>query len=151
MHDLNTPQFTWVRTRGLTRTPRPVAPVHQPEVAARAIVWAAAHGRREVWVGEATVATILGNRLAPWFVDRYLARTAYEGQQTDVPLPADREDYLDRVRDDDADRGAHGPFDDEAHAFSVQAWLRLRRGAAWGALAGAGLLAAGGLARARSG
>lgn len=109
MHDLNTPQFTWVRTRGLTRTPRPVAPVHQPEVAARAIVWAAAHGRREVWVGEATVATILGNRLAPWFFDRYLARTAYEGQQTDVPLPADREDYLDRVRDDDADAGDTAP------------------------------------------
>src|SRR5215210_3212184 len=54
---LNTPQFEWVRSR-LPRHPQPVAPIYQPEVAARAIVWAAGQRRREVWVGGATVATI---------------------------------------------------------------------------------------------
>ena len=72
---LNTPQFTWVRAR-TEGTPRPVAPVYQPEVAARAIVWAAAHDRREVWVGLPTVYTIWGQRLAPWLAGWYLARTA---------------------------------------------------------------------------
>jgi NAD(P)-dependent dehydrogenase (short-subunit alcohol dehydrogenase family) len=148
---LNTPQFTWVRVRGLARTPRPVAPVYAPEVAARAIVWAAEHGRREVWVGGATVATILGNRLVPWFVDRYLARSTYQGQQTDQPIPADRRDYLFEALDDEEDRGARGPFDAEAKARSAQLWLRTHRLAAWGS-ALAGLVAAtGGVARSRRG
>ena len=62
---LNTPQFTWVRTRGLEHTPRPVPPVFQPEVAAKGIVLAATHDRREVWVGGSTVATILANKIGP--------------------------------------------------------------------------------------
>src|SRR3954452_14877997 len=79
---LNTTQFGWVRAR-TSGQPRPVAPVYQPEIAADAIVWAAHHRRREHWVGFSTVYTILGNRVAPWFADRYLARTAVKGQQTD--------------------------------------------------------------------
>src|SRR3954447_14116898 len=39
---VNTPQFDWVRTR-LHRHPQPVPPIYQPEVAARAIVYAAQH------------------------------------------------------------------------------------------------------------
>ena len=80
---LNTPQFTWVRTRGLEHTPRPVPPVFQPEVAAKGIVLAATHDRREVWVGGSTVATILGNKIAPSAADLYLAATNVKAQQTD--------------------------------------------------------------------
>ncbi|MEA2149476.1 MAG: hypothetical protein QOD69_1306 [Solirubrobacteraceae bacterium] len=47
---LNTTQFGWVRTT-LRRHPRPVAPVHQPELAAEAILWASDHPRREHFVG----------------------------------------------------------------------------------------------------
>ncbi len=135
---LNTTQFGWVRTRGLGNHPRPVAPVYQPEVAARAIVWAADHHRREIWVGRSTAMTIVGNRLVPWFVDRYLAKTAFQGQQMqDRPLAEDREDYLFEPVDDDEDRGSHGIFDDQAAAASPQLWLSLHR---------RGLVAAGGLA-----
>src|SRR4051794_27638301 len=81
---LNTTQFTWVRAR-TEGVPQPVAPVYQPEVAARAIVWAATHDRREVWVGVPTVYTIWGQRLAPWLAGWYLARTAFGGQQSDEP------------------------------------------------------------------
>jgi NADP-dependent 3-hydroxy acid dehydrogenase YdfG len=115
---LNTPQFTWVRARGIDHTPRPVAPVFQPEVAAKGIVWAAGRQRREVWVGGSTVATILANRIAPGLLDRYLARTNVKAQQTDQPLPPDRPDYLFEPLPDD--RGAHGPFDDEAKRRSLQ-------------------------------
>jgi NADP-dependent 3-hydroxy acid dehydrogenase YdfG len=118
---LNTPQFTWVRTRGIEHKPRPVAPVYQPEVAAEGIVWAAGKKRREVWVGGSTVATILANRIAPGLLDRYLARTNVKAQQTDEPLRPDRPDYL--FEPLHGDRGTHGPFDEEAKERSLQLTL----------------------------
>lgn len=138
---LNTPQFTWVRT-SLPKHPRPVPPVFQPEVAADAIVFAATHRRREVWVGGNSAVIIAANKLLPWVGDRYLARTNVEAQQQDDwPIPPGRPDYVDRPLDDDGpDRGAHGPFDGEAHARSLQLMLAKRRG--WLA-AGAAALAAG--------
>jgi short-subunit dehydrogenase len=137
---LNTTQFGFVRTK-LPRTPRPVAPVYQPEIAARAIVHAAAHPRRRAyWVGGSTVMTIIGNRVAPWFADWYLARTAIKGQQTDRPADEHRRhtDYL--FEPVPGDHGSHGSFDDEAKARSPQAVLSRHRGAV---AAGAAGLAAG--------
>jgi short-subunit dehydrogenase len=120
---LNTTQFTWVRTT-LRRQPRPVAPVYQPEVAADAIVHAAEHPRRELWVGASTPILITGNKVAPWLGDRYLARTNVEAQQTPDPIDPDRPDYLYRPL---GDRGSHGPFAGEARASSVQLALAKRR------------------------
>jgi short-subunit dehydrogenase len=120
---LNTTQFTWVRTT-LRRQPRPVAPVYQPEVAADAIVHAADHPRRELWVGANTPVFITGNKIAPWLGDRYLARTNVEAQQTPDPIDPDRPDYLYRPL---GDRGSHGPFDDEARTSSIQLALAKRR------------------------
>jgi len=137
---LNTTQFGLVRTK-LPRTPRPVAPVYQPEIAARAIVHAAGHPRRRAyWVGGSTVMTIIGNRVAPWFADWYLARTAIKGQQTDNPADEHRKhtDYL--FEPVPGDHGSHGSFDDEAKARSPQAALSRHRGAV---AAGAAGLAAG--------
>src|ERR671924_421859 len=91
---LNTPQFDWCRTR-LPNRPQPVPPIFQPEVAARAIAWAATHRRRgELLVGGPTLKVVLGNKLAAGLGDRYLARTGYDSQQTDEPIAADREDNL---------------------------------------------------------
>ena len=73
---MNTPQFDWALNR-MDRRPQPVPPIFQPEVAARAIVFAALHRRREVWVGMPTVQTILANRLVPGLLDRELARRVY--------------------------------------------------------------------------
>ncbi|MET9281061.1 SDR family oxidoreductase [Streptomyces anthocyanicus] len=129
MPGLNTPQFSWVLTR-LPRHPRPVAPVYQPEVAARAVLHAADHPeRRMYWVGGSTVATLLGQKLAPGLLDRYLARTGYDGQQTDRPVDPSRPANLWKPPDDTApdDYGAHGIFDDEAHARSVQFWISRNR------------------------
>ena len=120
---LNTPQFTWVRTT-LRRQPRPVPPVFQPEVAADAIVHAAAHPRRELWVGANTAAIIAGNHLAPWLGDRYLARTNVDAQQTPDPIDPSRPDYLYAPL---GDRGAHGPFDAESKGRSRQLALAKRR------------------------
>jgi NAD(P)-dependent dehydrogenase (short-subunit alcohol dehydrogenase family) len=141
---LNTPQFTWARTR-MPREPEPVPPIFQPEVAAKAIVWAARNPRRELMVAWPTVKAIVGNAVAPGLADRYLARSGYDAQQTDSPVAADRADNLFEPVDDD--RGAHGPFDDQARDRSVQAELsRRRRSLGLGVLASAA--AAVGLSRA---
>ncbi len=139
---LNTPQFTWVKTT-LRRHPRPVAPVYQPEVAAEAIVHAAEHPRRELWVGVNTPILIAGNHVVPWIGDRYLARTNVEAQQGQEPIAADRPDYVDAPL---GDRGTHGPFDDEARPRSLQLALTKRRGGVGAGLAalavGTGVVAA---------
>jgi hypothetical protein len=138
---LNTTQFGLVRTR-LPRTPRPVAPVYQPEIAARAIVHAADHPqRRAYWVGGSTALAIVGNRIAPWFADWYLAKTAIKGQQTDHTADEHRKrtDYL--FEPVPGDHGSHGSFDDEAKRHSPQALLSRHRGAA--AAGAAGMAAAG--------
>jgi hypothetical protein len=107
--------------------PMPVPPIYQPEVAADAVHWAAHHRRREVWVGVPTVYTILGNGVAPWLAEAYLARTAVDGQQMDgvPPGPANRDGNL--FRPETGDPGARGRFEDEAHGRSVQWWASRHR------------------------
>jgi short-subunit dehydrogenase len=133
---LNTPQFGWVRTR-LHRHPQPVAPVYQPEVAARAIVYAAEHPRRELWVGGSTVYTILGEKFASGVMDRYLGRTNEKAQEADIAIdPDERDDNL--FSPPPGDPGAHGIFGDTAHGRSPQWWLNTHRPlVAAGAAAGA--------------
>jgi NAD(P)-dependent dehydrogenase (short-subunit alcohol dehydrogenase family) len=118
---LNTPQFDWGRSR-LPRKPQPVPPIYQPELAAEAIVWSAQDPPREVSVGGPTVIAILGDKVAPGLGDRYLARSAYESQQTDEPDGDDRPDNL--FEPVHGDHGAHGRFDSVAHTRSAQFWLR---------------------------
>jgi NAD(P)-dependent dehydrogenase (short-subunit alcohol dehydrogenase family) len=119
---LNTPQFSWVRTR-LPRHPQPVPPIFQPEVAARAVVWASDHRPREVNVGTPTLKTRIANALAPGLVDRYLARKGFESQQTGEPVnPARWHDNIDRPVDAERDFGSHGVFDDQAHKWSPELW-----------------------------
>jgi short-subunit dehydrogenase len=135
---LNTPQFGWVRTT-LRRHPQPVPPIYQPELAADAIVWASAHPRREFFVGGSTVATIVGNKLAPRVADRYLARTNIQAQQSGDPIdPEHHPDYL--YTPLPGDRGAHGRFDAQATGRSPTWWLtkhRARVAAGAAAIAGA--------------
>jgi len=122
---VNTPQFSWVRSK-LAQRAQPVPPIYQPEVAARAVVHAIDHpDRREYWVGGSTVATLLGNAVAPGLLDRYLARTGYSSQQTGEPEDPGRADNLCTPLDGPQGRdfGAHGDFDDQSHEHSVQQWL----------------------------
>jgi short-subunit dehydrogenase len=133
---LNTPQFDWVRSR-LPNHPQPVPPIFQPEVAAEAIVWASEHDRREVSVGFPTVEAQLGDKIAPGLLDRYLARTNYEAQQTDRPVEPGRRDNLWEPADETEDFGAHGDFDDRASDSSLQWKLTTHRGLL--AVVGAGI------------
>jgi NAD(P)-dependent dehydrogenase (short-subunit alcohol dehydrogenase family) len=121
---LNTTQFTWGRTK-LPKQTMPVPPIYQPEVAADAIHYAAHHKRRQIYVGIPTVMNILGERVAPWLLDRYLAKTGVGSQMTDQPLAPEGHDNL--FEPVDEDRGSHGPFDEQAHSISPQYVLAKHR------------------------
>lgn len=120
----NTPQFEWGRTC-IDKRPQPMPPIFQPEVAAKAILWASQHKRRELWVGFPTVKAIIGTRIVPGFADRLLASQAYSGQHTNDPLPMDRQDNL--FQPVSGDHGAHGRFDDSAKSSNWHLWLTTHR------------------------
>jgi short-subunit dehydrogenase len=140
---VNTPQFSWVLSR-LPDQAQPVPPIYQPEVAAKAILYAADHPkRREYWVGGSTAATLLANAVAPGLLDRYLARTGYKSQQTGEPRDPSQPTNLWAPVDgrQGPDEGAHGDFDASATTRSAQLWASQHHGLL-GAIAG-GLVAAG--------
>lgn len=139
---VNTPQFSWVRSR-LPRQPQPVPPIYQPQVAARGIVYAADHpGRRNYWVGGSTAATLLANRVAPALLDRYLARTGYSSQQTDQLADPSEPGNLWAPADgpDGHDYGPEGEFTAEAHGHSLQLWCSQHIRPVTAGLAGAAIL-----------
>lgn len=121
---INTPQFDWNRSR-MPGLPQPVPPIFQPEVAAEGILWAAMHRRRELYVGWPTVKAIVGDKIAPGLLDRYLAENGYDSQQSDEPAPPDRPDNLWEPLP--GDRGARGRFSAVARDRSWQLWLSTHR------------------------
>lgn len=140
MPALNTPQFRWSKSR-MPRKPQPIPPVFQPEVGARAIVYAAIHHPRELKVGFPTTKAVVGDKVAPGMLDRYLASTGYESQMTSAPSDPGAPNNL--MAPVPGDHGAHGPFDYMASGQSTQFWARTHRpqiGIALGALVLAGLL-----------
>jgi NAD(P)-dependent dehydrogenase (short-subunit alcohol dehydrogenase family) len=143
MPAVNTPQFGWVLSR-LPDNAQPVPPIYQPEVAAKAVLYAAEHPRRrEYWVGGSTAGTLLANAVAPGLLDRYLARTGFKSQQTGEARDAGRPTNLWRPVDgpQGRDEGAHGDFDAQAKTRSPQLWASQHHGLL-AAVAG-GLIAAG--------
>jgi NAD(P)-dependent dehydrogenase (short-subunit alcohol dehydrogenase family) len=132
MPALNTPQFGWARNK-MPNRPQPVPPIFQPEVAADAILFAAAHQRRSVPVGSPTWEAEWGQKLFPGLLDRYLGHTAYRGQQTDEADPGNRPDNL--FEPVAGDPGTHGTFGDRAVARSPALWVEKNRGALLGGMA----------------
>jgi short-subunit dehydrogenase len=121
----NTPQFDQVRNK-MAGKPMPVPPIFQPELAARGIVWAGEHRRRELALTLNAAVVILGNRVLPGLGDRYLARTGFEDQQRDERDPGGRPDYLEEPLA--GDQGAHGPFGAQAKTRGPFLWVNTHRG-----------------------
>jgi NAD(P)-dependent dehydrogenase (short-subunit alcohol dehydrogenase family) len=121
---LNTPQFDWSRVK-LAHAPQPVPPIYQPEVAADAIVFAALHRRRQVWVTWSVAKAVVGERIAAAYADHYLAEHGFEAQESDEVVTASRPDNL--YSPLPGDRGARGRFDDRACSFSVELWASKHR------------------------
>lgn len=126
MPALNTPQFGWVKSR-LPRKAQPVPPIFQPEVAARAIYYAAHHPRREFYVGWSSAKAIWGNKALPGALDHYLSQYGYDSQQLPQREDPTRPDNLWKPVDDEVDHGAHGSFDARASEDSPFLWTDLHR------------------------
>jgi NAD(P)-dependent dehydrogenase (short-subunit alcohol dehydrogenase family) len=138
MPAMNTPQFTWVKSR-LPKLPQPVPPIYSPEVGAKVILHAALTSlpRREYWVGGSTVKAIIGQKFIPGILDFYLGKTGYKAQQRDEPDSPDRPNNV--WHPVSTTFGAHGPFDTSSRPVSLEAEISRHRG--W-FLFGCGLLAA---------
>ncbi len=119
---VNTPQFDWEKSR-LPDHPQPVPPIYQPEIIADAVAYLADHYRREMFIGWPTIKAIEGNKIAPWYADRYLGRSGFRSQQTSQPRNPNRPDNLWHAVDEDRDYGAHGDFDSRAVRWSIQEWM----------------------------
>jgi short-subunit dehydrogenase len=134
---MNTPQFDWALNKMRYR-PQPVPPIFSPDVAARAILFAATHKRREVWVGFPTVMAIMAGRFAPRLVDHYLARAGYSGQLTNEPASPNAPGNL--FQSVAGNWGAEGRFVKQERQTSLQMLANRHRASTTGVL-----LAVGGL------
>ncbi len=121
MPALNTPQFDWVKSR-MTHKAQPVAPIFQPEVGAKAVLWVAAHPRRELNVSFRSSLFIWGNKFFPGFGDWYLSKTGFQGQQTqELENPKRPNNLFESV---DGDYGSHGRFDSQSIPESRFLWFQ---------------------------
>lgn len=141
MPAVNTPQFTWNRVKSGLKHPQPVPPIFQPEVAGRAIYWAAHKTPREMLVGFSTVLAVMVQKFAPAAGDWYLGMTGYKSQQTQQPIRPGRPDNLYQPADENKDFGAHGEFDSKASERSWETELVMKREWVLGGLALAGAAA----------
>lgn len=141
MPAVNTPQFTWNEVKSGLNKPQPLPPIYQPEIAGRAIYWAAHKAPRELWVGMSTVIAILAQKFAPRIADIYLGLTGYASQQTQAPIEPGRPNNLYEPADRSRDFGAHGDFDAKAKPRSWETEAIMNRQWVLGGLALAGAAA----------
>ena len=137
---INTPFFDKTLTR-LGVKPRPSPPVYEPVVVAEAILHAAEHPVRELYVGGAGKSMEWLHRLSPSLADRLFSRFAYRVQMTNQPksdhAPHNLYEHLegyDQVK---------GSFSKEARSISLYTGLEMHPGLRWGLLgmlAGAGFI-----------
>lgn len=120
---VNTPQFDWCETT-LDRRPQPVAPIYQPELAARHIVDTALSGRRSSIVGSWNALLIAAGSVFPGFGNQFAGLSAWDSQLGDEPVSARRPVNLHHPVDDVAAHGAHGAFDDRSGGFWDPQFLR---------------------------
>lgn len=143
MPAVNTPQFSWVLSR-LPRHAQPVPPIYQPEFAARGVLYAADHPhRREYWVGASTAGTLAANAIAPGLLDRYLALTGFDSQQTKQSHDPNAPVNLWEPADGDGGRdfGTHGVFDDKSISLDPQLFASQHHGLLGALAVGAGAVA----------
>ena len=143
---INTPLFNKAKTQ-LGVMPRPIPPVYEPELAARAILRAAETNERDVFVGGAGKFLSTAERLSPKLVDIQQRIQGFDSQQTDWPEPADaRHNLYEPV---EYDGGVRGDFLRRSHRRSAYQAMESR--VVLAAAAAAGVLALGALVLQRTG
>jgi NAD(P)-dependent dehydrogenase (short-subunit alcohol dehydrogenase family) len=103
---MNTPHYSWTKSR-LPRGPRPIRPAYQPEIGAKAVVFASKYPRKKLDFGS------------------YAKTPGYQLQQTLELLNPERRDNLWATVP--GDHGARGKFSLEARKFSSELWFLKNR------------------------
>jgi NAD(P)-dependent dehydrogenase (short-subunit alcohol dehydrogenase family) len=142
---INTPLFNKAKTQ-LGVMPQPIPPIYDPELAAEAILRAAAGNERAAFVGGAGKVLSLAERISPKLVDLQQRRQGFDSQQTDWPKSVDSDHNL--YEPVAYDGGIHGDFRRESHRRS--AYQTIESHATRTAFAVAALLAVGAMAVQRS-
>jgi NADP-dependent 3-hydroxy acid dehydrogenase YdfG len=128
MPAMNTTQFDWVKNR-MPNDTQPVPPIFEPELTAEVVVQAglSRNPRREYWAGSPTVMAIVGQRIIPGILDRYLGKTGYKSQQIpgepkDPDAPNNLYEYVPGVH------SARGKFTDRSSTSSAEIFVTLHKG-----------------------
>jgi short-subunit dehydrogenase len=144
---MDTPLFQKARTF-LGVEPQPIPPVYSPDVAAHAILEAAQKPMRDVIAGGMGAVVSLGERLSPRLTDKYMERTTFESQKTELIAPADRPTNLYEPMVHDG--GERGHFQGRVRKWSAYTGAVLHPKAAAAIALSAGAAVAAGVRRLRS-
>jgi NAD(P)-dependent dehydrogenase (short-subunit alcohol dehydrogenase family) len=124
---VNTPQFDWSKSRMHFKA-QPVPPIFQPELAAKAVLWAAEHSPKDFTPTFSAEKAIIAEKVASQFADRYLAVQGYGSQQTNEAEDPERANNLFLPMGNSYYR-THGRFDADASPYSP--YLRLEESKRW--------------------
>jgi short-subunit dehydrogenase len=78
----------------MDREPALPPPIYAPELVANAILHAAQHQKRDVFVGAASKAFSVGGFHLPGLMDKYMSKAMFKQQKSDEPTHKDRPDAL---------------------------------------------------------
>jgi NAD(P)-dependent dehydrogenase (short-subunit alcohol dehydrogenase family) len=135
---INTPFFDKARTK-LGVKPVAPPPIYQPGIVSEAILHAAENPTRDLVVGGAAKAVILGQTVSPRLLDILLRARGFEVHYTSEPKPEDAPDNL--FESMEGHNVVEGSFRDQAHPRSLYNWLELRPMVKRAAAVGAALAA----------
>ena len=129
---INTPLFNKAKTL-MGVMPMPIPPIYEPELAADAMLYAAEHKVRDIYVGGAGKLFSVVERIQPKLLDVEQRRRGFEAQQTDWPKSERAPNNLYRAVQHDG--GVRGDFTQDAKLRSPYQ-SAVRRKLPWLLLAG---------------
>lgn len=135
---INTPFFDVAKTK-LGVKPRGVPPVYEPDVVARAILYAATHPVRDIAAGGAGKSFILLKRISPWLADQTMKFAGLTMQKTKEEKGPDAPNNL-FAPIPNGPVGPQGSFSKEARSWSLYTWWATTPAVRW---LGRGLAVAG--------
>ncbi len=119
---VNTPLFDQSRTKiGVKPTAPP--PVYPPSVVVDALLFVAEHPRRDLVVGGAAKALIVGQQLSPRLLDALMVRVGFEAHDTGEAKPQSAPDNLDAPLEGVAQ--VEGSLRSMVRQRSAYTWLQL--------------------------
>jgi NAD(P)-dependent dehydrogenase (short-subunit alcohol dehydrogenase family) len=119
---INTPLFEHARTK-LGVVPQGPPPVYPPESVAKAIVHAAVHPEREIAVGGAAKALILGEGVSPALMDKMVSRIGFTQQLTNREKAATAPDNFYHPLEENLRE--KGPFHYRERTGSLYTWMAI--------------------------